>query len=584
MTLYSATGGATFTLELMTKDCGKIDTGATGQQPDSKGLRFVSPLHDVRSFKILAHAEGAKVNFSTFNGVTLTNVTHVTVNAGSYSDDIRLSSNTLVFIESNEEITIWVKQYTSNPYWTRLIPTDVSSSGYKKVSIAGSDCTHVNYLNYNYGILEVTTGASIEYKWNKQTLAMFCKESVSDTDFIQIPPPYTQGKEYFIPKLDITATVFVQSIEDNTFVIVNHTYDMSYSPKNTDQSFTITLINKTTLRLNSVKPVYVLLKVNNMRMFIPPTDQFSDSCRKDFPFNGLHSKFCVTKTGKDVSPNDDEPCYCIIYKEINTTPGMFFASDQLYGTTNPVCSLSDSSDADGKDNDCDGLVDEDNCTDDRLAGEVDADIDGAVNEDCNQTVPNSKNNTVESQTVPCWTAPPDNNVTFSSSRTSDVAFTDAPEPTIPEESHPGLKTPVPTGKKPNLSSTSTSKATTTLAPSHGNTTNVTTQQPLPPEEECFTDCYCPCGWVAEPVQYTKEELNAIVEKIQEKLKIEVKKLSSTTRKLNSAEDQRPSAKAVGVVGLVFLVITLGGIFLLDLKTLADAFRTLLDNVRQPFRQ
>ncbi|XP_052225930.1 uncharacterized protein LOC127841277 [Dreissena polymorpha] len=214
----------------------------------------------------------------------------------------------------------------------------------------------------------------------------------------------------------------------------------------------------------------------------------------------------------------------------------------------------------------------------------DADIDGAVNEDCNQTVPNSKNNTVESQTVPCWTAPPDNNVTFSSSRTSEVSFTDAPEPTIPEESHPGLKIPVPTGKKPNLSSTSTSKATTTLAPSHGNTTNLTTQQPLPPEEECFTDCYCPCGWVAEPVQYTKEELNAIVEKIQEKLKIEVKKLSSTTRKLNSAEDQRPSAKAVGVVGLVFLVITLGGIFLLDLKTLADAFRTLLDNVRQPFRQ
>ncbi|KAH3787164.1 hypothetical protein DPMN_165284 [Dreissena polymorpha] len=587
MTLYSATGGAKFMLELMSEDCGKINTGATGQQLDSKGLRFVSPPQNTRSFKILANDKDANVTFFTLDGVTLKNEKNLIVNAGAYEEYQNLLSNTWVFIESNEEIEIWVLQSRDNnywnSYWTRLIPTDVLSSGYKKVSIAGSDCTHVNYLNYNNGILEVTTGASIEYTWNKQTLAMFCKESISDTDFIQIPPPYTLGKEYFIPKLDIDATVFVQSIEDSNFVLVNHTYDMSYAPKNTDLSFNIALIKNTILRLNSVKPVYVLLKVNNMRMFIPPTDQFSDSCRKDFQSIGeSHKHFCVTKTGQDVS-NNDEPCYCIIIKEAYYK-GMFFASDQLYKTTNPVCTLSDSSDADGKDNDCDGLVDEDNCTDVCLAGEVDADIDGAVNEDCNQTVPNSKNNTVESQTVPCWTAPPDNNVTFSSSRTSEVSFTDAPEPTIPEESHPGLKIPVPTGKKPNLSSTSTSKATTTLAPSHGNTTNLTTQQPLPPEEECFTDCYCPCGWVAEPVQYTKEELNAIVEKIQEKLKIEVKKLSSTTRKLNSAEDQRPSAKAVGVVGLVFLVITLGGIFLLDLKTLADAFRTLLDNVRQPFRQ
>ncbi|KAH3787390.1 hypothetical protein DPMN_165514 [Dreissena polymorpha] len=216
----------------------------------------------------------------------------------------------------------------------------------------------------------------------------------------------------------------------------------------------------------------------------------------------------------------------------------------------------------------------------------DSDVDGAVNEDCNQTVSNSNNNTIESPTVQCWAAPPDCIVTFNSSRPSEDVFTDSNEPTITDsdESHPGLKTPVPTGKKPNLSYTSNAQSTTTLTPSPGDTTTVTSQQQPPQEEACFTDCYCPCSWVAEPVNYTKEELNAIVKKIQENLKVEVKKLSSTMRKLNSAENHRPSAKAVGVVGLVFLVIILGGIFLLDLKTFADAFRTLLDNVRQPFRQ
>ncbi|XP_052224980.1 uncharacterized protein LOC127840612 [Dreissena polymorpha] len=94
MTLYSATGGAKFMLELMSEDCGKINTGATGQQLDSKGLRFVSPPQNTRSFKILANDKDANVTFFTLDGVTLKNEKNLIVNAGAYEEYQNLLSNT----------------------------------------------------------------------------------------------------------------------------------------------------------------------------------------------------------------------------------------------------------------------------------------------------------------------------------------------------------------------------------------------------------------------------------------------------------------------------------------------------------
>ncbi|XP_052251351.1 uncharacterized protein LOC127858336 isoform X1 [Dreissena polymorpha] len=101
-------------------------------------------------------------------------------------------------------------------------------------------------------------------------------------------------------------------------------------------------------------------------------------------------------------------------------------------------------------------------------------------------------------------------------------------------------------------------------------------------EECLTDCYCPCAWVAEPKNYTQNEIQTMVAAIQEKLKVSLKNLTSTYRKLNSMPDNRPSAKAVGVVGMIFLVLTLGTIFVVDIGNIIRDLKTLCDNLRQGF--
>lgn len=59
--------------------------------------------------------------------------------------------------------------------------------------------------------------------------------------------------------------------------------------------------------------------------------------------------------------------------------------------------------------------------------------------------------------------------------------------------------------------------------------NVTLNRLLFPEadENCLTDCICPCGWVNPPKNYTPEELAAVVLEIQKKLAVTKSLLSST---------------------------------------------------------
>ena len=54
------------------------------------------------------------------------------------------------------------------------------------------------------------------------------------------------------------------------------------------------------------------------------------------------------------------------------------------------------------------------------------------------------------------------------------------------------------------------------------------------------------------------------------------------RKKTSAQDNRPSATAVGSAGVAFLVTTLTTVFLLDLATLLRDLRMFRDNLRQAF--
>ncbi|KAH3788282.1 hypothetical protein DPMN_166418 [Dreissena polymorpha] len=70
--------------------------------------------------------------------------------------------------------------------------------------------------------------------------------------------------------------------------------------------------------------------------------------------------------------------------------------------------------------------------------------------------------------------------------------------------------------------------------------------------------------------------------IKERLKVDLNKLASTQRKLNSVPDNRSSAKAVGLVGMIFLVLILlfFAIFVFDIGNIIRDLKTLRDNLRQ----
>ncbi|KAH3814509.1 hypothetical protein DPMN_143011 [Dreissena polymorpha] len=59
----------------------------------------------------------------------------------------------------------------------------------------------------------------------------------------------------------------------------------------------------------------------------------------------------------------------------------------------------------------------------------------------------------------------------------------------------------------------------------------------------------------------------------------MKNLTSTQRKLNSMPDNRPLAKALGIVGVIFLVLKLGAIFVFDIGNIIRDLKTLRDNLR-----
>ena len=58
-----------------------------------------------------------------------------------------------------------------------------------------------------------------------------------------------------------------------------------------------------------------------------------------------------------------------------------------------------------------------------------------------------------------------------------------------------------------------------------------------------------------------------IQQMQKELKVDVEKLSSTIRSKTCAEDPRPSAKNIGILGIITLSITFGSLVLMDIITL-----------------
>ena len=68
--------------------------------------------------------------------------------------------------------------------------------------------------------------------------------------------------------------------------------------------------------------------------------------------------------------------------------------------------------------------------------------------------------------------------------------------------------------------------------------------------------------------------------IQKRLAVNASSLSSTVRRLTSAEDTRPSAKSIGYLGVGLIVVILGSIVVIDLNGLVRDLKVLVRNLKQ----
>lgn len=93
---------------------------------------------------------------------------------------------------------------------------------------------------------------------------------------------------------------------------------------------------------------------------------------------------------------------------------------------------------------------------------------------------------------------------------------------------------------------------------------------------------CPCNMVHTPKNFTDEELTKNIEEMKKKLAVNKEQLSSSIRKKISVKDDRPSAKAVGSVGVVILAVCFGLLIALDYVTLTRHILGLLREIRNLF--
>ncbi|GFR65484.1 sushi, von Willebrand factor type A, EGF and pentraxin domain-containing protein 1 [Elysia marginata] len=108
-------------------------------------------------------------------------------------------------------------------------------------------------------------------------------------------------------------------------------------------------------------------------------------------------------------------------------------------------------------------------------------------------------------------------------------------------------------------------------------TEGTTESPrLPsPGENGYCTCGCTGNFTNTP--HTDSEKQSYLKKrdkeIKRKLFVDTKVLSANLRRATSAEDDRQSAKSVGYIGVVLLVLTFGSVLLADVVTIWKDFKS-----------
>ncbi|XP_060066251.1 integumentary mucin C.1-like [Ylistrum balloti] len=130
-----------------------------------------------------------------------------------------------------------------------------------------------------------------------------------------------------------------------------------------------------------------------------------------------------------------------------------------------------------------------------------------------------------------------------------------PQPTTTTTTTQQPTTTTTTTPQPTTTTTTTPQLTTTTTTTPQPTTTTTTM-PTTTQQNCIP---CSC--------YTNTTHNKTVEEFREEVRktllVDTSTLSSSIRKKTSASDPRPSAAAVGYLGVVLMTVVFGGILLMD---------------------
>ncbi|KAL4229249.1 hypothetical protein ACF0H5_012289 [Mactra antiquata] len=443
-------------------------------------------------------------------------------------------------------------------------------------------------------------------------VAVFCGKSGYES-FAQMPPRETLGIKHYIPpfKFDdigITdAVVYVTAVEDSTIVVIKGDYHQLDSVTLTGDVYSRKIESVTMYDIEATKPVQVHLVIENTTgdrhglVVIPSIEQYTQDFNMfemidTYEYTGVVVGVDANGTVGNITLGEPLPHEMFVMSFFKQTVDdiLFVVTNgRKYTDINKFCVVTPSNPGDGLDNDCDDLIDEEDCSESIESGNIDVDIDGGVNEDCAENTLGLAENIALLDVLYQDTQCSSEGVISVPNSDTDEEVTDVRAKgvnnyleisgTIQDFNDTTKHTFNPRNGKTDsrpilmiLSTVPTIKIGTLLnIPNSGSS-------PVP-IETCTTDCICPCGWVYEQ-NITAAEIQMKVIELVRKLTLDKDQLSATIRKKTSAMDKRPSAYTVGTVALIWMAVMIGSVVFLDISSVMRDLKLFRENMRQIFRR